>query len=353
MKRLQPTSLLLLLLAAGCVTPSASVTDLTKKNLESAEALANAHEESMNRLGSFLTEVETSELALLKEARTKIARLTEHALNGQLEALRAESRSRFDDELWILRGAAFTARVQRDFRQPFNEALSKDSQSVLALQRTADEYRDDVLAQDDYRQARQSHDLAVRRIDEEERLLEARAAAMVASARDRFAMAVEQLVAHYRAQLRGGDDQQGNSYSSILTAKEVRRVEPRPISYAEHRAALEVWREASVSRLRSHIVALETADSYLRGKRLSFLFVEGAEVINPLSLPPVPTVSTLGLGDVLVELRAREAALEGLAAELDEALQLELSAVVESLTDSIQKARTDLARSLEFLELPR
>ncbi len=353
MKFAQTTFLLLPLFATGCVTPSASVTDLTQKNMQTAEALADAHEASLASMNQFLAQVESNELAYIKEARTKIGRLTKQALESKLEAIGAEFRSRFDDELWDMRGEEFAAIVQRDFREPFAEALRIDAESVQAERIRAAEYPGDVPMQRAAAQQASAHQVAQAAVAAEEHELDKRAAQLTSDARARFAETLEDSLEPYRQLLDGITEPVDNSFASILSAKEVKRVEKKPLSYKKHKRALQAWSEKSVERLRSHLVALEAADRFLRGKRLSFLFVEGDEAIEPLTLPDVPKVKALGLGDTLVQLRAQEGALEGLVIELETKLQDELNRVRESLEATVRLTRSHLADRLSFLQLPR
>lgn len=353
MKFFHPTALVLSLLATACVTPSASITDLTKKNQASAAVLAEAHEASLESMDQFIASVECAQLAYLKEARTKIERLTQQALRSRLDALGAEFRARFDDGLWDLRGQNFTDLVKSGFNAPLNKALGRDSQSVLALYKQAREYPDDMPLQADYLESQKAHEMAKSKVAEGEFALSKRAAKVTSSARKRFDEELDAGLKHYHLLLKGVAPGEDDSYSSILSAIEVERKVIQPVSYNEHRAALKSWSEESNSRLQSHLTALETVDRYLRGKSLSFLFVEGSEALAPLELPPVPVVSSLGLGDVLVQLRAREVALEGLAARLDEMLRLGLKKVSESLEAEVAKARVEVEGNLSFLDMPR
>ena len=353
MKFRQSTFLILPLLATACATPSAPVTDLTQKNVLTAEALADAHAASLASLNEFLAQVETNELAYIKEARTKIGRLTKQALESKLEAIGAEFRSQFDDELWKLRGEEFEEMVQREFREPFAAALRLDMKTVQEVRDEAARYPGDVPKQRDAKHQLSAHEMAQAGVDKEERELDKRAAQQTATARERFAESLEDSLEPYRQLLQGITEPQDESYASILSAEEIKRVEKQPISYETHRNALAAWTEDSVDRLRSHLADLEAADRFLRGKRVSFLFVEGSEALEALDLPEVPKVKSLGLGETLVQLRAQEGALEGLVFELEAKLQDDLNRVRESLETMVRSTRTQLAARLSFLQLPR
>lgn len=353
MKFPQATSLLIALFATACVTPSATLTDLTKKNLANATAIGKAHEASLASMDHFIASVESAELAYLREARTKIERLTSQALRSRLDALGAEYRSRFDDGLWNLRGEGFAEIIKKEFRAPFDKALNKDTAAVLRLRQDTQEYPGDIPLQDEYKSASKSNEMARARVNETERQLHMDAAGVTSKARSNFAAALNESLEHYHLLLKGVTERSDDSYSSILSSVEVERVERLPISYGKHRKALRAWKQESSTRLESHVAALETADRYLRGKKLSFLFVEGSEALTPLNLPKVPAVASLGLGDSLLELRAREAALEGLQAKLEDTLARELAKVRDSLTVTVRLKRNELEGLMSFLQMPR
>ena len=76
------------------------------------------------------------------------------------------------------------------------------------------------------------------------------------------------------------------------------------------------------------------------------MFLEGAESLAPLELPPVPTIDTLGLGIVLERIEAREKSLEALEIELDQILQRELREAEASLGAAIKQLSKELNEAL-------
>ena len=84
----------------------------------------------------------------------------------------------------------------------------------------------------------------------------------------------------------------------------------------------------------------------LRGKRVSFLFVQGAEGVEPLELPEVPESSDLALRDLLDELEVREDRLNALELQLEEILANELMSAEKRIAEAIHGARESLSETL-------
>lgn len=347
MKRFSTAWALLGLAFAGCVTPSASLTDLTQKNLQTAQTLAEAQRATLDQFEEFLWQLEQRELEEANNIREKIDRVANAALSDRARVIESRAAMRFEQELRNLYETDYARLVQRDFEGPIRRALEIDRTHLADLARTANEFQEDRLAQEAYRREELMNEMRRTSIAEAIVELSQTRDQQRSDARERFERSMHEALRSFD-ETAPGAARKANSLSDILTFEKVEEEEPVLETFADHREAIENWRLASDARVDSHLEALDAADRYLRGKRLTFLFVQGAEDLAPLELPEIPDTAELALGDVLAELEARESRLHALELQLEEVLATEIQSAEKNLVDEINRMREALTESLRF-----
>ena len=348
MKPIRNTLLLLALTSVACVSPSASVSDLTGKSLEGGNALAEADREKNEAFREFVTEVEQNELALLKEMRRKIERLTVQAMREKVDARRAQLKSHFDAKLWQCLTEDFADLVKENYDKPFQSKLSDLSAEINEIYSRTREFPNDNKLRSDLDSTRSLKVANERTIQLGKLFLQEEASRALVAARRDFDRELDRRFTPYEDLLVRADRQLDESFSSILTHEEVERAEPQPISYDEHLAALGEWNEHTQDMHASHLETLETIDRYMKGREVTLLFLEGVFEDKDLVLPPPPTVKDLGLSELVVELRDKEVGLEQLMSEVDATVELSLLQVTNDLATLIKAKRREVEATTQF-----
>lgn len=333
---------LLLLATASCVTPSASVTDLTGQSLESARSIASQSELAAAELERFVSEVERNEVDLLEDTREKIGALLTKAMTEKVAAKQALLLGEFDAALWKLVDEEFEELVERGLDVPLDGLLRERELTARELEDEASAYPGDKPAQGRARAAQ--FELRRDRITLLEQKMKVRKVLLtetLRAGRERFERILQDRFAPHVQVVRRADVVLDTSYSSVFAEPEPEaevQTPPPPVSYAIHRDKLAKWREAMRERLSGHVEALDTVDRYLRGRQLSFLFAPGTSAAPDLDLPAPPSLDRLGLEDVLAELRESEDSLDELVRELRSQATLELSMIRKKIEDDVRAA---------------
>ena len=216
------------LLLASCVTPSASVTDLTKKNIQTAEDLRVAQEASLAQFGHLLDQLEKADLELYEELRRKVDRLAVEAMRDREDLLRERMIAHFESGLQHICGEQFEQRATSEFKAPYKRVLDEDSRSLSELSSLANKFPDDVRAKNDFHLARQLHDYLKIQFAEKTIKLYLERDQRRETVRSSFLRKLNARTASHRARVESQSTTAKRSLTSILTEVEVEEAEQEP-----------------------------------------------------------------------------------------------------------------------------